>query len=492
MTTVATLLRERARDQPDATFLRFASGDHTYAAFDRDCDRVAAGLAALGVGPGDRVAALLPNCPELALIWFAAARIGAVHAPINTGFRGPGLAHAINVTEAKVLVHDAAHEDAIRAVELPHVRTRLARGDPRLDGAGDPPEADVDELDLGLLLFTSGTTGRSKACMLAHRYPIRHGELFAHHLRLRRDDVLYCPFPLFHVDAAVFTVATALTLGATAALGERFSVRGFWPEVRAFGATVFDFMGATLTMLYKRPPERDDADNPVRLAWGVPMPDFADDFERRFDLRLTELYGLTDAGGVMVPPLDERRRPGSCGKVIEPFEVRLLGDGEGDVGEIAIRSSEPGLILQGYYGMPEATREALRDGWLHTGDLARRDADGYFSFVGRRKDAIRRRGENISAFEIEEVVESHPAVLEAAAYGIPSELTEEDVMVAVVVRPGEELTPDDLIAHCEPRMARHMLPRYIDVLDRLPRTPTAKVEKYKLRQRGVTPTTWER
>jgi crotonobetaine/carnitine-CoA ligase len=508
---IASLLRERARTQPDATFLRFAAGDHSYADVDRGCDHVAAGLARLGVGAGDMVAVLLPNCPEFVLTWFGAARLGAVHAPVNTAFRGPGLAHALNVTRARVLVVDAGHLDALADVadRLEHVRTLVVRGPARpvpwqvvpfdalLVTEPDQHEAEVGELDLAMLLFTSGTTGRSKACMLPHRYAVRQAEIFAHHLRLRPDDVLYCPYPLFHVDAAVCTVAVALVLGATAALGERFSVRGFWDEIRAFGATVFDFMGATLTMLFKQPARPDDADNPIRLAWGVPMPEFADEFERRFDLRLVELYGLTDAGLVVFQPLDEPRRPGACGRPVPPFEVRLLDDDGvevpiGGVGEIAIRAGEPGLMLQGYYGMPEATSDALRDGWFHTGDLGRFDADGFLSFVGRRKEAIRRRGENISAFEIEEVVESHPAVLEAAAYGVPSELTEEDVMIAVALAPGRSLPPEELLAFCEPRMARHMLPRYVDFLDRLPRTPTAKIEKYRLAERGVTPTTWDR
>ena len=337
-----------------------------------------------------------------------------------------------------------------------------------------------------MVLFTSGTTGRSKGCMLSHRYAVRHAQLFAQHMQLRADDVLYCPFALFHVDAAIFTVMPALELGAAAAIGRRFSVSGFWDEVRGFGATVFDFMGATLTLLHKRDRDPRDADNPVRLAWGVPMPPWAEDFEQRFGLRLTELYGLTDAGIPIYSPLDEPRRAGSCGRVVEPFEVRI------DDGEIVIRSREPGLLMDGYFGMPDETREAFRDGWFHTGDLGRVDADGWFHFVGRRKEVIRRRGENISSFEVEEVVGSHPDVLEAAAYGVPSELLEEEVMVAVVPRRGRTLDPARLLEHCALRMARHMLPRYVDVVDALPRTPTEKVEKYRLVERGVTGRTWDR
>ena len=319
----------------------------------------------------------------------------------------------------------------------------------------------------------------------------------AEHLGFRDDDVLYCPFPLFHIDATVLTVAPALVLGTTAAIGERFSVSGFWSEVRRFGATVFDFMGATLTMVHKQPEQPDDADNPVRLAWGVPVPESADDFERRFGLHLVELYGSTDAGLPMYHPVDAPRRQGSCGVVIDAYDVRLLDDRGfevpvGEVGELVVRPNEPSLMADGYFGMPDATLRSRRNLWFHTGDLLRRDADGFFYFVGRRTDSIRRRGENISAFEVEEVVKLHPAVLDAAAYGVPSELTEDDVMVAVVVRSGAAFDPAGLIAFCVDRMARHMVPRYLDVVGELPRTPTEKVRKDALRERGITPTTWDR
>jgi crotonobetaine/carnitine-CoA ligase len=256
-------------------------------------------------------------------------------------------------------------------------------------------------------------------------------------------------------------------------------------------------MGATLTLLHKTPPRPDDGDNAVRLAWGVPVPAWVPEFEARFGLRVVELYGSTDAGVPIYQPLDAPRVPGSCGRAIPPYDVRLLGEdgrevADGTAGEIAVRPREPGLASAGYYGMPEATDAAWRDGWFLTGDLATRDADGNHFFVGRRKEVIRRRGENISAFEVEEVVLTHPDVLDAAAYGVPSELTEEDVMVAVVPRPGRHVDPGDLVAHCAGRMAAYMTPRYVDVVDALPVTPTEKVEKYRLIERGVTPTTWDR
>jgi crotonobetaine/carnitine-CoA ligase len=226
------------------------------------------------------------------------------------------------------------------------------------------------------------------------------------------------------------------------------------------------------------------------------MPDFAEAFEERFGVHLVESYGSTDVGVPIFYRADEPRRAGACGRPIPQYDVRLLDPDDhevpvGDVGEIAVRPNEPHLITDGYLGMPEETVRATRNLWFHTGDLARRDADGYIYFVGRSKDAIRRRGENISAFEVEEGVEAHPDVLEAAAYGVPSELTEEDVMVAVVPRPGRTIDPAALVAFCAGRMARHMVPRYVEVMDALPKTPTEKIEKYRLRERGVTAQTWD-
>jgi crotonobetaine/carnitine-CoA ligase len=510
------LLAARAAEHPDRAFLRFREGDRSFAQVDTAATELAHGLAQLGVAPGALVASLLPNCLEAALLGFAVARRGAAHAPINTAFRGRVLAHVLNLTEADVLVVDDTLVEAVAdvAADLAHLRRVVVRGDARaaartlrglevgafaaLHTADHTPiPRRTGEPDLAVVLFTSGTTGRSKGCMLSHRYVLRQAELLIEHYELRADDVLYSPFPLFHLDALVMTVMPALVLGTTAAIGVRFSASGFWDEVRDFGATVFDFMGATLTILHKRPPAPDDDDNPVRLAWGVPVPEWAPQFEERFGLRLVELYGSTDAGIPIYQPLHEPRRTGSCGRANTAYDVRLVDEvgravSTGAVGEITVRPREPSLITDGYYGMPAETAAVMRDGWFHTGDLATRDDDGHFFFVGRRKDAIRRRGENISAFEVEEVVLTHPDVLDAAAYGVPSDLSEEEVMVALVARAGHTIDPADVIAHCSKQMAAYMVPRYVDVLDCLPLTPTEKVEKYRLVQRGVTPSTWDR
>jgi len=488
--TLADVLAARAAELPGRDLLRMPGRTLTFGEFDREVNRLGNGLLAAGVRQGEMVGVMLPNCPEYALLWLALLRIGAVEAPVNTAFRGPGLAHLLDLCRCRLLVIDESFLPALAEIRegLGHLERVVTRGElADLRGADRDPGVAVREEDVAQIFFTSGTTGRSKACLFDHRYALRQGELFIRAMQVREDDVLHNAFPLFHIDASVLTVAPAIVRGCTAALSERFSASGFWDEIRAFEATFFDFMGATLTMLWKQPERADDGDNPVRIAWGIPMPDFADRFEERFRLRLVEGFGMTDCGTPAAQPLSEPRRPGSCGRVVPPYEIRIAADSE-----LLVRCAEPGHLTLGYYGMPEATAEAFREGWFHTGDLARLDADGWLYYMGRKKDAIRRRGENISAFEIEEVVEAHPAVLQAAAFGLPSELTEEEVKVCVVLRPGASLSPKELAAWCEARMARHMVPRYVEFLDRLPLTPTEKVEKYRLREAGVTESTWDR
>lgn len=500
--TIDELLTERTHTHTDQVFLRFASGDLTFAEVHDRAARLAAGLASIGVESGATVPVVMTNRAEFMISLFALSRLGAVACLINTTFKGPALAHAIGVTQARVVLLDpsvVANLDEI-APSLPTELIRIVVGgrwDELASSAPVPPSSTHTATDPAIVLFTSGTTGPSKGCVLSHRYVVRQAELMSRHLGFVETDVLYCPFPLFHIDATVLTVGPALVLGATAAIGERFSVSGFWPEVRQFGATVFDFMGATLTMLHKAEVSLDDTDNPVRLAWGVPVPDkIASGFEQRFGLHLVELYGSTDAGIPMYHPIDRPRRPGSCGTVIDAYEAQLHDDNGfevafGEVGELVVRPTEPSIMADGYLGMPEATLMSRRNLWFHTGDRLRRDADGFHYFVGRTADSIRRRGENISAFEVEEVVKLHPEILDAAAFGVPSEFTEDDLMVTVVVRPGHTVDPAALIEFCAQRAARHMVPRFLDFADDLPRTPTEKIRKDALRERGITPTTWD-
>lgn len=509
MPSLSACLADTVARSPDRVFVRTSEGRLTYREADEQAARLAAGFRGLGVRRGSTVALLMDNSLEQVLVWFALNRLGAVHVPLNTALVGGPLEHALRVCQATLVVVDerrlplvAPFRDRLPPLRRIVVNGKTAQGEnlPRLtDLIGcfqTAPVADVTDLEPATMLFTSGTTGPSKACVLSHRYLVRQGQLHAKHLGLRVDDVLYCPFPLFHVDAATLTVSAALSLGATAALGARFSVSRFWDELRAFDGTVFNFMGATLSLLWKQDPHPRDRDHRVRLAWGVPMPEWQHGFEDRFGFPLRQVYGSTDAGIPVYDPLDGPQKPGAAGQVIEEYDVQvrdLSGRplSRGSVGEVVVRGREPGLVMNGYHGMPEASAEVLVDGWVRTGDAGSLDAAGYLTFHGRLSDSIRRRGENISAFEVEQLVAAHPKVLEAAAVGVPSELTEEEVKVVVVIKNGQTCSPEELHRHCTEVAPRHMVPRYIEIVPRLPKTPTEKVEKFRLKAAPFTAGTWD-
>jgi crotonobetaine/carnitine-CoA ligase len=513
--SLAEELRRAAVDSRDKPFIRMMSGQWTYGEIHQGSDRLAANLHAKGVCRGHNVSLMLPNCVEFALAWFALAKLGAVCAPLNTSFRGQTLTNAIDLVESRLLIVHEGYWAQIAEVrdQLRHIDQIILVGSQWSTEATEAAQLSLWHLlesesypfpelpcstfsDLCLLLYTSGTTGRSKAAKISNRFVLRHGQGVIDGLQLRPDDVLYCPYPMFHLDAAVMTIAPALLLRAVAAIGERFSVSRYWDEVRTLGATIFDFMGATLTMLWKQPPSARDDDNPARLGWGVPLPAWAPEFEARFGCKLVELYGSTEVGGIIYTPLDEDRHVGSCGKAVGPSEVCLVDDHgfvvpKGTPGELLVRSNEPSVLMDGYWGMPDATLAAFKDQWFHTGDVLTEDKDGWFYFVGRRKDIVRRRGENISSAEVEMDIENHPEVMECTVVGVPSEMTEEEVMACIVLKEGSRLSPEELCDWCSTRMAKFMVPRFVKFLPSLPKTPTDKVEKFKLIAQGSA-SAWDR
>jgi crotonobetaine/carnitine-CoA ligase len=310
------------------------------------------------------------------------------------------------------------------------------------------------------------------------------------------EDVFYTPLPLYHGNAQNLSTLPSMLANAKLALGKRFSASEFWKDIRKQKATTFNYIGAMLSILYKQPETDQDANHQVRFARGAGAPtEIILDFERRFHLEIVESYGTTEGGSVQNQP--GRRKIGSFGTPPYYNEAKVVDDDGRElppnkVGEMVIRPRDPAEKWVEYYKEPEATEEKMKEGWFHSEDLAVIDEDGYFFFKGRKKDAIRRRGENVSAQEVEKIINAHAAVLKCAAYGVPSELSEEDIMVAVALKPGSVLTPEELIRYCQEKMARFMVPRYVEWIDFLPKTPSLRIEKYKLKERGVTPTTWDR
>ncbi|MFC5771892.1 AMP-binding protein [Thauera sinica] len=517
--TLHGMLEWRARRQADAPWVWFRERVITYGELDGDADRVAAGLAAQGVAKGVKVAVMLANRPAFLAAWFGLSKLGAVEVPVNTAHRGYLLSYLLGQADCEVLIVEAAFADRVSELmaaapdALPRLRTVVVldmepgalplpgrtvmswRALVSNDGRFERPA--VRWSDAMGIQFTSGTTGPSKGAVLPHNYAVQTAESVCAIARYRAEDCLYNALPLFHGNAKFLSAAPSLLAGTRMVLGERFSARIFWDDVRRHGCTEFNYIGSILAILLKAEPRADDADNPLRVLFGAgATPEVHEAFERRFGVRLIEGYGMSEIGLALVSDPDDPR-PGSCGKPHPDCEVVLVDDdgapvGDGTPGELLVRPKRPWSMLLEYYGMPEKTVAAWQGLWFHTGDTLVRDAEGFYRFIDRKKDAIRRRGENISSFEVERLVVGHPAVLEAAALPVSSELGEDEVMVCVVRRPGERLEAQELVDYCKGLMAGFMVPRYVRFLDALPKTPTEKVQKFRLREEGVTPDTWDR
>ncbi len=510
--TVHGIVAELAAERGERVFLHFEDRRYTYAAIDNAAARVATGLQQIGVCKGDRVALMLSNRPEFLFAWFGISRLGAIEVPVNTAHRGELLAYLLNQSGSSVLV---VERDLLGQVEsiagelrtlrhlvvldgdgaLPGV-ARLA-WDELVDNAGDHAPVEVLGTDPAAMMFTSGTTGPSKGAVVPQNYQVQMAEFICRMADYTEADRLYNALPLFHGNAQTLSTMPALVSGASMVLARRFSATGFWDKVREYGCTEFNYIGGILPILLKAAPLPTDREHPVRImvGAGAAKPVY-EAFEARFGVTLIEGYGMSEIGLPLMSTPDARR-PGSCGRLNPAYLVRLVDDAGEDVGddapgELLVRPQVPNAMMLEYFRMPEKTVEAWRDLWFRTGDYLRRDADGFYYFVDRKKDALRRRGENISSFEVERGVNAHPEVLESAAVAVSSELGEDEVMVCVVLRPGATLTPAELIAHCEARMAYFMVPRYLRFLPALPKTPTERVQKYLLRGVGVTADTWDR
>jgi carnitine-CoA ligase len=514
-TTVPEVLRRRAELTPDAPFVTCDGGRRTFAEGLDGATAAAAALAAVGLRKGDTLAVMLPNCLEFLDVWFGAALLGIVLVPINTQLRGDGLRHIVEHSGSSAAIVDAAFVEFFEAAVPAGVGPdrRVARG-LRAGGidragwfdlgellAGGHPAASPASVapgDLASVLYTSGTTGLPKGVMTCQNaYAVSGSEYARRYVALRGDDVLWTCLPLFHINAQAITTIPSLLSGRPMVLSSKFSASGFLPEMREHGATVFNYMGAMLIILLKQPVRDDDADNPIRLTVGSSAPkDRWREFERRFGITLVEIYGLTESAGVCLGSPPTGGPIGTCGQPLSWSEVRVAReDGSTaapeEPGEIVIRSKQPNTMFVGYYHDEPATARAWDGGWFHSGDRGRQRADGPFEFIDRMKDSIRRRGENISSYEVERVVNDHPSVLESAAVAVPSELGEDEVMIVVVPRPGNEIDPAELSAFCLDRMAAFQVPRYVRVLGALPKTPTEKVQKFELRAQGIT-SAWDR
>jgi crotonobetaine/carnitine-CoA ligase len=482
----------------------------TYADTCEAAARCAGTLRSAGIQPGDRVAIICSNRIEFLEIVLGCAWLGAIAVPINVASRGPQLQHILSNCAARLLVMEAAYvenlaflhppELPVEAIWLIDATTEVRIGDavsislPR--GSERIAAAPVRPGDLALILYTSGTTGPSKGVCCPQAQYFWWAVNTASLLQLRADDVLCTSLPLFHTNA-LNTFYQALLIGASVCFEKRFSASRFFASLIQHRATVTYLLGAMVPILLSRPRSPEEAAHTVRIALapGVPA-QFHEEFKHRTGIHLLDGWGSTETNFVLGTTV-EHQKPGLMGPVFEGFQARVVDDQDREVaddtaGELVVRADDPFAFATGYFRAPEKTVEAWRDLWFHTGDRVVRQSDGYFRFVDRLKDAIRRRGENISSFEVEQVLLSHSAVANAAAFPVRSPLAEDEVMAAVILHPGQRLTEAELIAFCEPRLPYFAVPRYLEFVHELPTTESGKVQKYKLRERGVTQRTWDR
>ncbi|HEV3105543.1 MAG TPA: ATP-dependent acyl-CoA ligase [Trinickia sp.] len=472
--------------------------------------RRAGSLAVQGIKRGDRVALLCTNRIEFMEIVLGCAWLGAIIVPINTASRGLQLEHILRNSGARLLVAEAHLVDAVysleaRDLELEEVWLIADGAEPTvaatvattpLPAPGDPIEpALLTDGDPLAILYTSGTSGLSKGVICPHAQFYWWGRHTAGNLGIVAGDILYTCLPLFHTNA-LNSFFQALTCDALLVVDRRFSARGFFDALVATRATVTYVLGAMVPILLGRPVAANEREHHVRVALAPGVPGhFQHDFTVRCGIALLDGYGSTETNFAIGGNVDEQR-PGFMGRLAAGFDARVVDEHDepvpdGEAGELILRADAPFAFSSGYFGMPEKTVEAWRNLWFHTGDRVVREVDGYYRFVDRLKDAIRRCGENISSYEVEQVILSHPAVETVAVFAVKSALAEDEVMAAIVLREGKAIEPLDLIRYCEPRLPYFAVPRYLEFAQDLPKTENGKIQKYKLREMGVTATTWD-
>lgn len=507
--TVLATMERALRRAPDEVVQIDRAGRWSVAgAFDR-ARRVGGGLAGLGVGPDTPVALMVDNSFDAVHTWLGLALVGGVQVPVNTAYKGGFLAHVLRDSGSEVLVVEPHYVERVVAVadEVPALKTLVVLGErtdiptnrftvvpwAELESAHPADPVRRGPGDLMAIMYTSGTTGRAKGVLVPHAHAYTYASR-EHLERPTRGDRSLVTLPIFHLAGQWYGVYQALIHTIPCVLEPGFSVTTFWSAVREHGITYTTMLGAMAELLAQRPPAPDDADNPLELAVMAPLASDVAAFRRRFGTEVAAVYGMSEIGVVLDGP-PHTIVGGECGFPRDGFTLRLVDDAgadvaPGQVGELLVRPEEPHTVMAGYHGLPEATARTIRDGWVHTGDAFRTDADGRFFFADRMKDALRRRGENISSFEVESVVNAHPDVYESAVVAVPSEVGEDEIKVVVVPQEGATIDPEALTWFLVDRLPYFMVPRYVELADALPKTPTHKVQKALLRESG--PTGWDR
>lgn len=520
---LADVLERRAGELGDKVLCWYDDTPVSYAETHQRATAAANWLHEFGIAPGEAVAAYVENCPEFTDVWFATTMTGPLFVPINTAYRGDFLLHQLRDCGARLVITDTelAPRVAEVAADCPDLEAVMVR--PDADGALPelelPPgvrllsttelrEADGARLRApgtvawnrpAAIMYTSGTTGPSKGVVLTQQYlGVAAEVIVGSRGNDVANDVIYGPVPLFHFSGMLSVVLAGTVAGATGVLDRRFSLSRTWDRVREHDATIVNFVGSMILMLWNLPPEPGDADLPFHTLGGAPIPPALHRaIEERYRCKVVTMYGLTEAFPLAITGFGDAAVPGAAGRPNPMFDVRVVDDDDcevaaEEVGEIICRPRRPHVMSEGYYKQPAANAAQMKNLYFHTGDFGRFDEAGYLHFVDRKKDAIRRRGENVSSFEVERSILTHPDVADAAVYAVPSEFAEDDVMVAVVAKADSELDVTDLMTHCVAKLPFFAVPRYVRLVEDLPRNAVGRVLKYRLRDEGVTADTWDR
>ncbi|MGX7727547.1 AMP-binding protein [Rhodococcus sp. 5G237] len=516
-TDILSTFNEAVSAVPDRLFLDFNGDSYTYQRASARISELAGGLVELGVKPGQIVAGMLDNNAESVFGWLAANAVGAIYMGINTALKGEFLRHVLAESGAEVVLVEPDYVPRITRIhtELTTVRTLVYRGDEQVDtspfqgvrlkdleGLSAPPTADIDPDDISCLVATGGTTGPSKLCMISHSYLLNLSRLQNLAQGRRTEDIVWNPMPSYHLNLLCTTIVSSMLVQGTGYVAPRFSLSNFWPEMERSKATIANLLGAMIQLVAQAPDTEvsDRCIGQLRVVNGVPFPaEIQQIWRDRFKIQIagSNAYGTTEASWVTFLPAGEYQKPGSSGRRHDDFDVRILDDQgrevpTGTAGEVVVRPLRPGVMFSGYWRRPTETLAVMKDLWWHTGDIGKFDEDGYFYFVDRKKDYLRRRGENISSYEVETAVLQHPLVSEVAAHAVLSDLTEDDLKLTIVLEDQATLDHLELFEWLTDRLPYFALPRYIEFRDELPKSGFGRVWKYKLREEGCTADTWDR
>ena len=517
---LATVLAKRVAYCPDKPWIVYQGREYSYLEMDQRSGMLANGLIQLGIQSGDTVLIMLPDTVDFILAWCALAKFGGVEVPVNVHNKGNPLTYLINDSQATTIIIDLQFLQRIKDIDkkLIHLSRVILydvnnddRSNLKIDlsdkfethwfsdlfdhneYSGDSPKFN----DLMGVLYTSGTTGPSKGVTMSHAHAYEYAYGVIEMLELETDDIYCAPLPLFHIAGQFATIYCACIAGATAVIPGPFSVERFWEDITKYKVTCTFLLGAMANFIFRQAETEFDKDTPLDRVLMVPLIPEVEEFKKRFGCRVSTTWGGTEMNCPTRSGFDLANNK-SCGRVAEDrYEVMIVDELDREVengvpGEAVVRSKVPWIVTNGYWQHPEWTAKAWRNLWLHTGDMMKRDDQGNLYFVDRTKDAIRRRGENISSMEVEFEINTHPCVLECAVIPVNSIDSEQEVMAVIVTKPDQVIDPESLVRYLEPRMAYYMIPRYINVLDALPKTPTGKIQKFLLREDGVTNSTWDR